>query len=248
MRRLFSLSLGFILVSGLMVALPVLGQDDGTPQETQEKATKRQRPPKPVFETESQLVSRIPAVASGLAAVEADPENVTAWRNLGIALSVNGAHEDAVRALRKATRLDRKNPGPHVDLGAAYLRQGKSGPAGSAFKHALSLEPLHALAHYNLGLVHQLEDDYEESLEEFERAILIDPNLADPRKNAGASNNPDLPYVNLRVYMKTTGSAPALFAHGTKADREFVSPVDTSRRHREKNKKPSPPEETEEDL
>ena len=41
--------------------------------------------------------------------------------------------------------------------------------------------------------------------------ILLEPDLGDPRVNAGALNNPDLPYVKLRVYMRTTGATPALF-------------------------------------
>lgn len=223
MRRLFPFTLGLMLICGLLVPFPSLCQEEGAPIEAkEEKPAASRRSPKPAFKPKSELVARIPAVAASLAQVEADPQDPLAWRQLGKSLSVNGAHADAVRALRKATGLDRRNPGPYIDLGAAYLRYGKPGPAGGAFKTALRLEPLHPLAHYNLGLVYQLQDKYDASLAEFEQALLIDPDLANPRKNAGASNNPELPYVNLRVYLKTTGSAPALFSLGTKEDLQFA--------------------------
>jgi tetratricopeptide (TPR) repeat protein len=166
---------------------------------------------KKAFKLESELMAQRPAVAAALIGVEATPEDLDSWRLLGRSLADAGAYADAVRAYERAVRLDDAIPDLWVDLGAARLRLGDHGAASTAFKRALKLEPFHALAHYNLGLAYQAADHYEAALDSLERALLLDPQLGDPRHNANAVNNELLPIVKHRVYLKTTGSNPALF-------------------------------------
>ncbi len=166
---------------------------------------------RPVFELKSQVLTRVPEIAVALAAVNEAPDDVATWRLLGRELAERGAYADAIRAFEKATKLDDENPEVYVDLGATYLRAGDAGSAMDALRRALKLEPFHAIAHYNMGIAHQAEGNMTDAWDSFENALRIDPSLGDPAQNPAAVVNPDLPYVKLRVYLKTTGTSPALF-------------------------------------
>ncbi|RMG42833.1 MAG: tetratricopeptide repeat protein [Acidobacteria bacterium] len=163
------------------------------------------------FTLASGLVAKIPAVAEGLRAVEADPGRPEAWRRLGHALASAGDFEDAIRALRRLVEIEPDNPDNYVDLGAAYLRAGRPRKGMRAFEEALAIEPFHALAYYDMGVAYQELGRYDDAIESFRKALIIEPELGDPTKNVGAANNPDLPYVKLRVYLDTAGATPALF-------------------------------------
>ena len=163
------------------------------------------------FKLRSEILSRMPEVAAALEAVRSNPEDVTAWRTLGRVLSEQGAHEDALRALEHAVELAPDDPNALVDYGAALVRAGELRGAVKVLRDALEIEPFHALGHYDLGLAYQRLGRHDDALTEFEAALLLEPKLGDPKVNAGALNNPDLPYVKLRVYMRTVGATPALF-------------------------------------
>ena len=163
------------------------------------------------FELQSEILSRMPEVAAALEQVRSHPDDTVAWRTLGRVLSEQGAHEDAVRALEHAVELSPEDPDALVDLGAALVRAGELRAAVRVLRDALRIEPFHALGHYDLGLALQRLGRHDDALAEFEAALLLEPELGDPTVNAGALNNPDLPYVKLRVYMRTVGATPALF-------------------------------------
>lgn len=163
------------------------------------------------FELKSGVMLAIPEVSTAVDAVEAAPDDVLAWRRLGQALADRAAFDDAVRALEIATEVAEDDPNAWVDLGATLIRAGKTGRGMTALRRALKIEPYHALAHYNLGIAHQAEGEFEDALDAFEYALTIDPGLGDPEKNGGAVANRDLPLVKLRIYLKTVGTAPALY-------------------------------------
>lgn len=166
---------------------------------------------RPVFELKSQVLLRIPEIATALDGVEAAPDDVAAWRILGRELAERGAYADAIRAFERATKLDRENPEVFVDLGATYLRAGDAQAAMAPLRQALKFEPFHAIAHYDLGIALQARGETDAAWDSFENALRIDPSLGDPLQNPAAVVNPDLPYVKLRVYLRTTGTSPGLF-------------------------------------
>lgn len=164
------------------------------------------------FELKSELLAQHADVAAALDQVEAEPENAEAWRALGQALAERAGFTDAIRALTQAVKIAPDDANAWADLGTAYIRAGAPGKAKGPLNRALKIEPFHAIAQYNLGVAHQALGEYDASLDAFERAILINPSLADPRVNAGVLINPDLPIVQHRVYMQTSGSAFAPFS------------------------------------
>ncbi|MBP1612121.1 MAG: TPR-like protein, partial [Acidobacteria bacterium] len=161
---------------------------------------------------QSDILARFPEVAEAITVVKANPGDAEAWRVLGVRLTNRAGFKDAIKSLKKATDLDETNIAAWNDLGTAYIRSGQVGSGMSAIRRALKLEPFFAVAHYNLGIGYQAEGNYDASIQSFETALLLDPALADVKHNPGALTNPALPYVQLGVYMKREGAAPALFA------------------------------------
>jgi len=164
------------------------------------------------FQLQSELVAQVPEIAAALAYAESNPELSTAWQHLGTALAAFGDYPDAIAALERGVSLSPDDPAIWTDLGAAEIRRGSLRNGIRALRRALSIEPFYALAHYNLGIAYRESGDWDAGMASFEKALLLEPSLGDAKQNPGAVNNPDLGLVKLRVYLKTSGAAPALFA------------------------------------
>ncbi len=191
-------------------------------------ARSSRRAPASEFKLESELLAKVPEVAEALETARTHASDADAWRRLGTVLSRRGAHDDALRALDIAVRLDERNADAWVDLGAALIRAEMLKDAIDALESALEVEPFHALAHYNLGLAHQARKHYDAAIREFKAALLLEPDLGDPVKNPAAAINPALPYVRLAVYLETTGATPSLFSEDL-PDRNDEEEKDASR-------------------
>jgi tetratricopeptide (TPR) repeat protein len=165
-----------------------------------------------VFQLQSQLIAQVPAVQQALEAVRARPQAAEAWQDLAKALTEAGDREDAIRALETAVEIAPNRPELWVDLGAVLIQSGEVADGMDALEEALDIEPFQPLAHYNMGIAYQQKGEYENALDAFEAALRLAPELGDPKINPGVVNNPDMPIVKLRIYMKTTGAAPAIFS------------------------------------
>ncbi|MCU0253039.1 MAG: tetratricopeptide repeat protein [Acidobacteria bacterium] len=231
MRRLLSL-LSVLVVAGLAFG-PALAKKDKQPvidpaaQAAAEAGVETEAEPaadataeelieemvdvEPAVKLQSDILARFPEVAEAIAAVEANPSDAEAWRVLGVRLTNRAGFKDAIKALREATELDGTSVAAWNDLGTALIRSGNVGSGMSAIRRALKIEPFSAVAHYNLGIGYQAQGNYDSAMQSFETALLLDPSLADVKRNPGALTNPALPYVQLGVYMKREGAAPALF-------------------------------------
>ncbi|MDH3285757.1 MAG: tetratricopeptide repeat protein [Acidobacteriota bacterium] len=163
------------------------------------------------FRLRSRILANDPGVAADIDLVRSQPNDPLAWRSLGTTLAQLGAFDDAIAALERAVDLDRDDADSWVDLGAAQVRSGNGSRSVASFQRALKIEPFHGRGRYNLGLAYEQMDRYDDALDEYELALVIDPSLGDPRVNPSAANNPLLPIVKLRVYMRTAGSASAIF-------------------------------------
>jgi Tfp pilus assembly protein PilF len=177
-----------------------------------------------VFQLQSELIAQIPAVSQALDAVRARPQSAEAWQELARQLSKAGDREDAARALRTAVEIAPNQPDLWVDLGAVLIQGGEVDDGMDALEEALEIEPFQPLAHYNMGIAYQQKGEYENALDAFEAALTLAPELGDPKVNAGVVNNPDMPMVKLRIYMKTTGAAPAIFSGELDRDADEPGP------------------------
>lgn len=112
---------------------------------------------------------------------ELDGENTAAAINLGGAYVMLGRFKLAVPVLEKAAELEAGNPMVWMNLGAAHLGNPvlasaeKQERAIRAFERALALNPSLPNVHYNLGLIFHDQGKLACALENFERALQVNP-------------------------------------------------------------------------
>lgn len=79
--------------------------------------------------------------------------------------------------------------------------------AKEKYEEAVSADPNHALAHYDLGTLHQLANEREAAIAEFETAARIDPTLSGAFYNLGilyTETDPEQAVVYYRQAIKAT--------------------------------------------
>jgi tetratricopeptide (TPR) repeat protein len=121
-------------------------------------------------------------------------------------LAKRGMPRVALAYQQYAVRLDGSDPTLLLNLGTLHQTLHETGPAESAFRKCLDIDPNHALAHYNLGTVYDTQKRYDDAIEEYRRALVLDPSLGDPRKNPQVVNNEHLLAVKLEIYANQAGS------------------------------------------
>jgi tetratricopeptide (TPR) repeat protein len=84
-------------------------------------------------------------------AIEADGDNVDAWRLLGVALAPLGHGDEAERAARRAVALAPDFPAAWNDLGAVLSELDQAEEAIAAFQRAAELAPQRVAAHAHLA-------------------------------------------------------------------------------------------------
>jgi len=76
-------------------------------------------------------------------------------------------------------------PRPHVNLGKAYLEQGRYQEAIAASQRALEINPNLERAHYNIGTAHLYLEEYDLAVAHYLRALEIGPDLVQAHNNLG---------------------------------------------------------------
>ncbi len=111
--------------------------------------------------------------------VQAVPRSAEARNNLGGALLVQGAVEEAIEHLQEAVRLDPGHAEAHSNLGVALARRGRLGEAIDHYREALRLDRQQTQAYSNLGNALLQQGQVREAIARFEEGLAIDP--ADPQ-------------------------------------------------------------------
>jgi serine/threonine-protein kinase len=115
------------------------------------------------------------AMEAALKALELDESLAEAHASLGMARSIRGDHEGAMRSLRKAVEL---NPGlatAHYTLGRLLYCSEQHAEAQQAMLKALSLDPLSMMIHTTVGDAYYYAREYEKSVIYYRKAIELDP-------------------------------------------------------------------------
>ncbi len=109
-----------------------------------------------------------------------DPKNPAGWIALGNALMDSKQFAGAIDAYEKALKLDAKNVDVRVDMGTCYWNAGKPERAVEEFRKAMKINPNHAYAHRNAGVVlAQGLHKPQEAAKEFEKYLELAPNAPD---------------------------------------------------------------------
>jgi tetratricopeptide (TPR) repeat protein len=108
------------------------------------------------------------------------PNDALAHYHLGFAYGMLGRQPEEISEYRAAANLGLDKWDLFLNLGLAYLDDGKLAQAAAALEHAVFLRPEQAESHFNLALVYEREARLGEALREITTCRSLDP--ADPDK------------------------------------------------------------------
>jgi tetratricopeptide (TPR) repeat protein len=97
------------------------------------------------------------------------PKNAGIWRRLGVALRVTGDLGGAVNAIETSIKYQSDYAPTWVDMGLTRIAGGELKEAIAAYRHAIDVEPRHALAHCHLGRALQSGNFLSEAMIELQR-------------------------------------------------------------------------------
>ena len=127
------------------------------------------------------------ALAEYRRAIELEPDNAGAYRNVGTSLGEQGQWEEAAVAYERAIELDPEFGEAYGDLVAVYLNLERLSDAVAAGERAIELSPDYAGAHNNLGVAYREQGRTDEATAQWQEAIELDPDNVNPRVHLGRS-------------------------------------------------------------
>ncbi|AET40991.1 anaphase promoting complex subunit CDC27 Ecym_7142 [Eremothecium cymbalariae DBVPG len=107
--------------------------------------------------------------------MEQDDKSAITWCCLGNLFSLNRDHDEAIKALKKATNLDPRFAYAYTLQGHEYSNNDAFDNAKMCYRKALAINPNHYNAHYGLGMSCIKLGQYDEALLHFEKARSINP-------------------------------------------------------------------------
>lgn len=120
------------------------------------------------------------------AALDKDPQCVTAWNNLGIILQEKGQYDESVRCLEHAVGLKKDFFEAWGNLGNTYKKCGQLQKALTCYHKALALNQNYVEAHSNLSVLYKDYGEYDKAAREAEIANKLNPYFYDAYINAAA--------------------------------------------------------------
>ena len=127
------------------------------------------------------------AITASRAAVALQPGRPYAHLYLGLALSYQGKHDEAIAEFGEALRLKPDFAAARFNLGAALINQGKLQEGITEYREALRLRPDYAAVHVFLGIALHGQGKLEEAITEYREAIRLRPDFAAAHGNLGNS-------------------------------------------------------------
>lgn len=107
--------------------------------------------------------------------------------NEGANLLAAGKIDEAIKAFKKALKLDNKIVAAHFNLGLAYIQKEDTKNAISHFKETIVLKPNDFEAYNNLGNLYMGQNKLDQALYCFQKATAINPYLAEGFYNLGVA-------------------------------------------------------------
>lgn len=108
--------------------------------------------------------------------VEKNPQNASAWSQMGNIYFDNKKYQKAISAYRKSVEIEPNNANVMTDLGVMYRRAGQSKKALEVFDRAMQIDPKHEISRFNKGIVllHDL-NDLEGAIKAWEELVEVNP-------------------------------------------------------------------------
>lgn len=108
-------------------------------------------------------------------ALNIDPLDYDSWQDLAHAAAADLKDIEALSYSMKALELRPADPNAHCNLGAALLAVNRASEARYCFETALTLSPNHPAALSNLATLENLQGNYQEAVEVYEKCLKIEP-------------------------------------------------------------------------
>lgn len=133
-----------------------------------------------------------------------NPQNVSAWTELGNLYFDTNQFEKAIWAYKKSLELKPDNPNVWTDMGVMYRRSGQPEEAVTSFDEAIRVDPKHEVSRFNKGIVllHDL-DKPQEGIRAWEQLLQINPFAEAP----GGKSVDELVTIYKRNLQEATKSA-----------------------------------------
>jgi predicted O-linked N-acetylglucosamine transferase (SPINDLY family) len=117
-----------------------------------------------------------------------DPQQASAWHQLGLVVYRRGRIEEAAECLSRAVSLDPSSAAFQSDLGTIYRTLGRLDEALECFQQTVERAPELASAHYNLGVVLQDRGDHVGARLRLVQALRLAPQFALAWNHLGISH------------------------------------------------------------
>ncbi|MGF1601900.1 MAG: tetratricopeptide repeat protein [Thermosynechococcaceae cyanobacterium] len=121
--------------------------------------------------------------------LEEQPNSAEAFYQLGFSLHLQEEIGSAIAAYRKAISLKPDYDAPHMNLGLALIELQQLDEAAQSFERVLALpdQPetpasTHAMANYNLAIIHKRQEKAEKALQEVDAALKIAPDFSEAQE------------------------------------------------------------------
>jgi len=112
-------------------------------------------------------------------AVELNPQNYKARKQLGAALLEIGRIKEGITQIEAAAELRPDDYDLHHKLGRTYMILGETAKASVQWEKALSLEPHAVRTRYALGMAYMLNGENDKALEAFMKIVNLNPECAE---------------------------------------------------------------------
>jgi tetratricopeptide (TPR) repeat protein len=139
--------------------------------------------------------------------VEADPKSPALRNDFGNLLAARRFVGDARKQYKEAMKLDNKNYLAAYNLGLLEETEGRAGAAISAFRESISRKPGFPPSRFHLGRLYEKSGSTERAIEQYARALRIDPSMRDPRRNPLVGDTRLLDRVSLTNYERDLATA-----------------------------------------
>jgi len=139
--------------------------------------------------------------------VDAEPGSAALHNDFGNLLAARGFAGDARKQYKKAMELDKKNYLAPYNLGLLEETQGEASAAISAFEDSIKRKPGFPPSRFHLGRLYERKGWNDKAIEQYARALRIDPSMRNPRRNPLAADTQLLDRASLVNYERDLARA-----------------------------------------
>jgi Tfp pilus assembly protein PilF len=118
-------------------------------------------------------------------ALDTAPDDVQILRARAALYTARGKYDQAEVDLRRAVKVDDRNPDVQVQLGVLFCKRARWREAIDPLRAAISSDPHCAAAHYHLGDAYNAIDELPAALNAYEAAAQLEPKNDRPLKRIG---------------------------------------------------------------